>query len=80
MYISCMVMDMATHATHATLRQPPGELEGFNLRISPLLQEAARKKAEEQGVTKTVYIASLIAQDTGESVPGLPDLNRRRPT
>lgn len=79
LYSSCMVKDMADHATHPTLRQRPGELEGFNLRVNPSLQEAARKRAEHFGVSKTVYIAHLIARDTGESVPGLPDLNEEHP-
>ncbi|WP_293823181.1 hypothetical protein [uncultured Corynebacterium sp.] len=49
-------------------RQKFGEREQFSLRISPELQRASRDKARRLGVTKSAYLAELIARDTG--VPG----------
>lgn len=49
-------------------RQKPGEFKGFNLLMHPELQQAAKEKAASLGVTKSAYLAALIARDTG--VPG----------
>lgn len=57
------------------VRQKSGEFKGFNLQMRPELQKAAKDKALALGVTKSVYLAELVARDTGRSGRQLPITN-----
>lgn len=63
------------------VRQKSGEFKGFNLQMRPELQKAAKDKAFALGVTKSAYLAELVARDTGRSHCKLPikDLDETTP-
>lgn len=67
------------HMRKPPTRQKPGEFIGFNLQMHPDLQRAAKAKAHALGVTKSAYLAELVARDTGHSDRELPikDLDQR---
>jgi len=53
-------------------RPPLGPRKGFLVRLHPELDEEAKRKAHESGLTQTEYITALIAADTGRTdlLPG----------
>lgn len=67
------------HMHKPPTRQKSGEFLGFNLKMRPDLQHAAKVKARALGVTKSAYLAELVARDTGHSDRELPikDLKQR---